>query len=122
MYLSRPSKYYFSLRSSSNYADLCQATEDRVREESFQEQAQGDGTTMNQSTQNDSQQPQNQLGMQMQGLNGVNFGFDGMNNGFPNMAFNNPADFNTMMQFMPNNAMAAFPNMMGEFSIGLHVV
>ncbi|KAI4237848.1 MAG: hypothetical protein LQ349_001543 [Xanthoria aureola] len=90
-----------------------EATEDRVREESFQEQAQGDGTTMNQSTQNDSQQPQNQLGMQMQGLNGGNLGFDGMNNGFPNMAFNNPADFNTMMQFMPNNAMAAFPNMMG---------
>ncbi|KAL8752047.1 MAG: hypothetical protein Q9199_006013 [Rusavskia elegans] len=90
-----------------------EATEDRVREDSFQEQAQGDGTTMNQSTQNDSQQPQNQHGMQMQGMNGGNLGFDGMNNRFPNMAFNNPADFNAMMQFMPNNAMGAFPNMIG---------
>lgn len=110
------------MRSSPKHANLCQATEDRVREESFQEQAQGEGTTMNQSTQNDSQQPQNQHGMQMQGMNGGNLGFDGMNNGFPNMAFNNPADFNAMMQFMPNNAMGAFPNMMGELPIRIHVV
>ncbi|KAL8878663.1 MAG: hypothetical protein Q9198_003576 [Flavoplaca austrocitrina] len=88
-----------------------EATEDRVREESFQEQAQGDGVEVNQST-HDSQQSQNQNAMQMQGLNGGNMGFDGMNSGFPNMAFNNPGDFNAMMQFMPNNAMGAFPNMM----------
>ncbi|KAL8665770.1 MAG: hypothetical protein Q9168_007628 [Polycauliona sp. 1 TL-2023] len=94
--------------------NLSQATEDRVREESFQEQAQGDGATLNQSAQQDqSQQPQNQQSMQMQGMNSGTMGFDAMNNGFPNMAFNNPADFNTMMQFMPNNAMGGFPNMMG---------
>ncbi|KAL8999924.1 MAG: hypothetical protein Q9169_001330 [Polycauliona sp. 2 TL-2023] len=87
------------------------ATEDRVREESFQEQAQGDGATVTQ--QGELQQPQNQQNLQMQGVNGAALGFDGMNNGFPNMAFNNPGDFNAMMQFMPNNAMGAFPNMMG---------
>ncbi|KAL8769763.1 MAG: hypothetical protein Q9209_004379 [Squamulea sp. 1 TL-2023] len=91
-----------------------ETTEDRVREESFQEQAQGDGSAINQVTQQDgSQQPQSQQGMQMQGTNGGSMGFDGMNNGFPNMAFNNPGDFNAMMHFMPNNAMGAFPTMMG---------
>ncbi|KAL8855979.1 MAG: hypothetical protein Q9178_007429 [Gyalolechia marmorata] len=97
-----------------------EATEDRVREESFQEQAQGDGAAMNQTTQQDgSQQTQNQHNMQMHGMNGGGMGFEGMNNGFPSMAFNNPGDFNAMMQFMPNNAMGAFPNMMGMPGMGM---
>lgn len=50
-----------------------------------------------------------------QGFNGGGYGFEGMNVGFPNMALNNPADFNTMMQFMSNNAMGGFPNMMGQY-------
>ena len=69
-----------------------------------------------------SEQPHNQLDASKQdvgghwaaggqGMNG--FGFEGMSGGFPNMGFNNPADFNQMMQFMPNGAIGSFPNMMG---------
>ncbi|KAL8813342.1 MAG: hypothetical protein Q9223_007067, partial [Gallowayella weberi] len=92
-----------------------EATEDRVREESFTEQARGEVAAATQVTQqqDSSQQLHNQQIMQMQGMNGGNMGFEGMNNGFPNMAFNNPGDFNSMMQFMPNGVMGAFPNMMG---------
>ncbi|KAL9592909.1 MAG: hypothetical protein Q9179_006257 [Wetmoreana sp. 5 TL-2023] len=106
-----------------------EATDDQVREESFQEQARAEGAALNQTTsqQDGSQPPQNQQSVQMQGtdaqwpagqtagqgMNGGSYGFEGMSNGFPNMAFNNPGDFNSMMQFIPNNAMGAFPNMMG---------
>ncbi|KAL8735182.1 MAG: hypothetical protein Q9166_001058 [cf. Caloplaca sp. 2 TL-2023] len=96
------------------------ATDDRVREESFQDQSGGDGAVANQITQSDgSQQPQNQQNLHMQGMNGDSLGFEGMNNGYPNIAFNNPGDFNAMMQFMPNTAMGAFPNMMGMPGMGM---
>ncbi|KAL9030249.1 MAG: hypothetical protein Q9196_001603 [Gyalolechia fulgens] len=107
-----------------------EATEDHVREDSFQEQARGEAAASDRtSAQNDgSQQPQNQQITQTQGpgqqwpiangaaqgVNGGGLGFDGMNNGFPNMAFANPGDFSAMMQFMPNHAMNGFPNMMGQ--------
>lgn len=108
------------------HAKPLQATEDRVREESFQEQDRGDVAASNQDIQNDgAQQPQSAQNMQPQamtngtgagqGMNGTGFGFDGMTNGFPTMAFTNGMDFNSMTQFMPNNAMGGFPNMMGEF-------
>ncbi|KAL8717333.1 MAG: hypothetical protein Q9225_005408 [Loekoesia sp. 1 TL-2023] len=106
-----------------------ETTEDHVREESFQEQAQRDDAAPDQTgpQKDGSQQPQNQQNTQMQGpgqqwptvngtgqgTNGGGFGFDGMNSGFPNMAFANPGDFNSMMQFMPSNVMGGFPNMMG---------
>ncbi|KAL8917983.1 MAG: hypothetical protein Q9208_007647 [Pyrenodesmia sp. 3 TL-2023] len=102
-----------------------EATEDRVREESFQEQDRGDATVSDQARQkhHGSQQPQDSQTLRPQptvggngagqGMNGTAFGFDGMANGFPSMAFANPADMNSMMQFMPNNAMNGFPNMMG---------
>lgn len=105
-----------------------QATEDRVREESFQEQDRGDAVASTQVGQSKDgiQQPQDSRNGQAQavvngngvsqGMNGSGFGFDGMTNGFPNMAFANPADFQSMMQFMPNNAMGSFPNVMGEFT------
>ena len=52
----------------------------------------------------------------MQGMNNGGFGFDGMLGGFPNMAFNSPADYTQMMQYMqngmPNGIAGAFPNMM----------
>ena len=52
------------------------------------------------------------------GMNGVGFGFDGTNGGFPNLGFNGVGDFNQMMQFMPNgmpnNMMGTIPNMMGK--------
>lgn len=50
-------------------------------------------------------------------MDGTTLGFDGMTGGFPNMAFANPADFQSMMQYMPNNAMGGFPNMMGKFDV-----
>ncbi|KAL8685462.1 MAG: hypothetical protein Q9218_007745, partial [Villophora microphyllina] len=106
-----------------------EATEDMVREESFQAQTQAEAAGEHQlaSQANGFQQPQNQQNGQTQvgnpqwpagqgvgqGITGGGFGFEGMNAGFPNMAINNPADFNSMMQFMPNNAMGGFPNMMG---------
>ena len=50
------------------------------------------------------------------GMNNGVYGFDGVNSGFPNMGLNGSADFNQMMQFMPNGmqngSMGAFPNMM----------
>ncbi|KAL8826551.1 MAG: hypothetical protein Q9170_007356 [Blastenia crenularia] len=106
-----------------------QTSEDHVREESFQEQAQGEGAVSDPNgPQKDGPQAlQEQQSMLLQGagqqwpnvngagqgMNGAGTGFDGMSNGFPNMAFANPGDFNSMMQFMPNNAMGGFPNMMG---------
>ncbi|KAI4108714.1 MAG: hypothetical protein L6R37_000878, partial [Teloschistes peruensis] len=106
-----------------------ETTEDRVREESFQAQTQAEDAGQEQpmSQANGSQQPLNKQNGQTQagntqppagqgagqGFNGGGYGFEGMNVGFPNMALNNPADFNTMMQFMSNNAMGGFPNMMG---------
>lgn len=117
------------LFSPSTYANQQQTTEDHIREDSFQEQAQGEAAASDQSSaQNEgSQQPQNQQNTQIQGLgqqwptangiaqgmNGGGLEFDGMNSGFPTMAFANPGDFNAMMQFMPNNLMNGFPNMMG---------
>ena len=51
------------------------------------------------------------------GMKNNSYGFDGTN-GFPNMGFNGAPDFSQMIQFMPNgmpnNAMGAFPNMMGK--------
>ncbi len=51
-------------------------------------------------------------------VNSNSFGFDGTT-GFANMGFNAAPDFSQMMQFMPNgmpnNAMGAFPNMMGKY-------
>ncbi|KAI4115180.1 MAG: hypothetical protein LQ345_004174 [Seirophora villosa] len=102
-----------------------EATEDRVREESFQEQDRGDAAASNLvgKPQNGSQHPTGSQNVQApvtangrgagQGIDGTTLGFDGMTGGFPNMAFANPADFQSMMQFMPNNAMGGFPNMMG---------
>ncbi|KAL8933178.1 MAG: hypothetical protein Q9216_006487, partial [Gyalolechia sp. 2 TL-2023] len=106
-----------------------ETTEDHVREDSFQEQARGEAAASDQTNaRNDGQQQsQNQQNTQMQGpgqqwsttngvgqgISGGGLGFEGMNNGFPNMAFANPGDFSTMMQFMPNNAMSGLPNMMG---------
>lgn len=111
------------------HANFGQNTEDHVLEDSFQEQAREEAAASEQSgAQNDgSQQLQNQQNAQMQGsgqqwpnangmgqgINGGGLGFDGMSNGFPNMGFANPGDFSAMMQFMPNNAMNGFPNMMG---------
>ncbi|KAL9060980.1 MAG: hypothetical protein Q9206_000778 [Seirophora lacunosa] len=102
-----------------------EATEDRVREESFQEQDRGDAAASNLvgKPQNGSQHPTESQNVQApvtangrgagQGMDGTTLGFDGMTGGFPNMAFANPADFQSMMQYMPNNAMGGFPNMMG---------
>lgn len=118
------------VRSTSMRANYWQATEDHVREDSFQEQVQRDDAAPDHTgpQKDGSQQPQNQQNTQMQGsgqqwptingtgqgTNGGGFGFDGLNNGFPNMAFANPGDFSLMMQFMPSNAMGGFPNMMGQ--------
>ena len=101
-----------------------------VREESFQEHARAEDAAQNQesSKQDDAQQPSNEQGSQQQATNGQwpmggdmgqgvsnsGYGFEGMNQGFPNMPFNNTGDFSSMMQFMPNNAIGAFPNMMGS--------
>lgn len=106
-----------------------ETTEDHVREDSFQEQAREEAAALEQTgAQNDGSQPlQNQQNAQTQGsgqqwlaangvgqgMNGGGLGFDGMNNGFPNMGFANPGDLSAMMQFMPNNAMNGFPNMIG---------
>ncbi|KAL8870157.1 MAG: hypothetical protein Q9174_003735 [Haloplaca sp. 1 TL-2023] len=106
-----------------------QATEDMVREESFQEHARAEDAAQGQesSKQDDAQQLSNGQGSQSQvtngqwpmgggmgpGMNSSGYGFEGMNQGFPGMPFNNTGDFSSMMQFMPNNAMGAFPNMMG---------
>ncbi|KAI4256122.1 MAG: hypothetical protein LQ352_002229 [Teloschistes flavicans] len=126
--LAKPAKENGTLPTESQKdvpQQSIEATEDRVREESFQAQTQAEDAGQEQATSkaNGSQQPPNQQDGQTQlgntqwpagqGLNGGGFGFEGMNNGFPNMALNNPADFNTMMQFMPTNAMGGFPNMMG---------
>lgn len=47
-----------------------------------------------------------------------NFGFDGTSNGFPSLGSYPQADFNQLMQFMPNgmssNGLAGFPTMMGK--------
>ncbi|KAL8948351.1 MAG: hypothetical protein Q9222_005461 [Ikaeria aurantiellina] len=120
---------FYSIKTFSTDTDSLQATEDRVREESYQEQAQGENGHPNQTDMQEegSKQPHNQQSMQMQGMNGqwpagngmapgINgsgYGVNGMNSGFPNMAMGNFSDYNAMMQFMPNNAMGAFPNMMG---------
>ena len=52
----------------------------------------------------------------LQGMNGSGFGYDGMLGAFPNMAFNSPADYSQMMQYMQNamqsNMTGTFPNMM----------
>lgn len=52
----------------------------------------------------------------VQGMNNGSFGFDGINGGLSNMGFCNVADFNQMLQFMPNamqnNMMGMLPNMM----------
>ena len=57
-----------------------------------------------------------------QGMNSNSFGFDGTA-GFANMGYNGVPDFSQMLQFMPNemsnNAMSAFPNMMGKYRQGL---
>ncbi|KAL9613320.1 MAG: hypothetical protein Q9167_002142 [Letrouitia subvulpina] len=50
---------------------------------------------------------------------GQGMGFDGLNGGFPNMGFNGTPDMSQMMQFIPNNAMTAFPNMMGMPGMGV---
>ncbi|KAL9600314.1 MAG: hypothetical protein Q9219_003264 [cf. Caloplaca sp. 3 TL-2023] len=111
-----------------------EAAEDNVHDGSLQEeQPRGDGVAADQAgpEKDGSQQPQNQQNTQgtaqqwpnpngvAQGMNGVGFGMDSMNVGFPNMSFANPADFASMMQFMPNNAMAGFPNMMGMPGMGM---
>ncbi|KAL8709344.1 MAG: hypothetical protein Q9220_005937 [cf. Caloplaca sp. 1 TL-2023] len=115
------------MQTRSTGTNFLQATEDRVREESYQEQAQGESENQNhpELQQDGSKQPQNQQSMQMQGMNGqwpagngmtsgINgFGVSGVNGGFPNMAMGNFGDYNSMMQFMPNNNMSAFPNVMG---------
>ncbi|KAL9047075.1 MAG: hypothetical protein Q9214_000256 [Letrouitia sp. 1 TL-2023] len=50
---------------------------------------------------------------------GQGMGFDGLNGGFPNTGFNGTPDMSQMMQFMPNNAMTAFPNIMGMPGMGV---
>ncbi|KAI4288231.1 MAG: hypothetical protein L6R35_002507 [Caloplaca aegaea] len=102
-----------------------EATEDRVREESFQEQDRGDAAASDLvgKPQNASQQALGSQNVQApamangggigQGTGVTTLGFDGMPNDFPNLTFTNSANIQPMMQFMPNNAMGGFPNMMG---------
>ncbi|KAL8988907.1 MAG: hypothetical protein Q9177_002086 [Variospora cf. flavescens] len=102
-----------------------EATEDRVREESFQEQDRGDAAASDLvgKPQNASQQALGSQNVQApamanggdigQGTGVTTLGFDGMPNDFPNLTFTNSANIQPMMQFMPSNAMGGFPNMMG---------